>query len=105
MTEFGHSQRLASASLCQIIKENEFIDNLKEIVKDFERVLELEEAIDWALSRNPTPEEIEKIEEDYYLWVTEDFEKFGIPSVRVVYHFNSEGRIVTLISIGKGDPE
>ncbi|KAA6440271.1 hypothetical protein FEM33_06605 [Dyadobacter flavalbus] len=106
MTGIGRIQNLTSESLCQIIREKEFDESVKEILKEFDRIFELDSAIDWVLSRNPTPEEIEKIDElGHYLWVTEDFTRFGIPSVRILYNYDEIERIVTLIGIEKSSSD
>jgi hypothetical protein len=58
---------------------------------------DLDEAIDWALSRNP--KFFEKLDDEYYYWITDKWEYNDIPQLRIFYHINEDKHIVNIIDV------
>jgi hypothetical protein len=83
--------------LYHIIREVDFDDKVKIITKNYKRMNDLDNAIDWALSRNPKA--LEVFNDEFYYWVTERWENKEIPQLRIFYHINEKKHIVTLIDI------
>lgn len=80
-----------------VIRETGFDKKVKELCRTYKRMSELDEAIDWALSRKP--HYFDNVIDNYYLWVTETLLNEDFPKVKILYQIDEESRIVTLISI------
>jgi hypothetical protein len=83
----------------EIVRTAEYDEQIEELTNGYSRMDDLDSAIDWALSRDPTkiPSSI-NFEGNYYLWVTEEFSSMDIPKVRIVYSYDGI-YTVSLISI------
>lgn len=93
----GQSQVLHSTSLCQIIREHKFEAKIRQIAEVASRALEIDEAIDWALQRNPKG--FRELRDGYYIWVTQKSPLNGIPGLRILYHYDESTNIVKLIDV------
>lgn len=61
---------------------------------------ELVKAIEWYLGRRPRSLAYQ-LDNDYYLWVTEELSVETVPTVKIVYHVEDTSRTVKLISIAQ----
>ncbi len=89
--------RYNAESFFTVIREKEFDSQLEEICTRYQRMSELDHAIDWALSRKP--HSFRHISGDYYLWVTEKLISDDFPKVKILYKVDDVNRTVVLISI------
>jgi hypothetical protein len=80
-----------------IVRERSFQDKFESFIKDYQRLAEVESAIDWALARRP--HSFTQIATDTYFLVTEDLGEFGIPSLQILYMIDSSERRVLLIDV------
>src|SRR5688572_27247401 len=89
-----------------IVREKSFDEQINLIARNYTRMGELDNAIDWALGRKPTKiPNIVKISYDYYLWVTDEFYKIDIPMVRILYKVDQANKTVYLLSISEVLPK
>lgn len=83
-----------------IVREKEFDAEVLRLSAGYSRMKDLDEAMDWALSKNPTKiTHAVRITGEYYLWVTAEFSKLSIPSVRILYKVDDSKFTVFLMSI------
>jgi hypothetical protein len=83
-----------------IVREKSFDEQIKIIARNYSRMGELDQAIDWALCRKPTRiPNIVKVSYHYYLWVTDEFYNLDIPMVRILYMVDQPNKTVYLLSI------
>jgi len=61
---------------------------------------ELEHAIDWALSREPT--RFYNFTGNYYLWKLEQMTE-GVPSVVIIYKYDQQEDVVHLLDISEAN--
>jgi len=79
-----------------IVREHSFDSQLNKIAGNYERLDELDSAIDWGLSRAPT--KFVNFAADFYLWKMERISK-NFPQLRIVYRYDSEAHTVYLIAV------
>lgn len=83
-----------------IVREPAFEEQMLRLVKTYQRMAQLDQAIDWALRKHPHRiPNIVRFPPDYYLWVTDEFFEIDIPSVRILYRIDSSIHTVYLLSI------
>jgi len=83
-----------------IIREHSFEEQMLRLTGTYERMAELDQAIDWALRKHPHRiPNIVRFPPDFFLWVTDEFFEINIPSVRILYRIDSQIHTVYLISI------
>ncbi len=80
-----------------VIKSEEFIEQFNSVAKRFPRALELNNMIEWQLARNPHA--FERINNDYYHWITEESINPDIPTIKVLYRIITEQNKIILLSI------
>jgi hypothetical protein len=81
-----------------IIKEKTVTQALDALVTRFPRLRDLEEAMDWALSRGPSIfSVVESGEVSYYLWKTDSIA--GLPGIRVLFTVNEVDKIVNIVAL------
>lgn len=78
-----------------IVREPDFDEKIMEIARTYKRAAELDEAIDWALSRHP--HRFSELTAEYYLWVTEELVNPDFPQLRILYRIVE--RTVFLIDV------
>jgi hypothetical protein len=83
--------RVKKSSKCQ--------DQFRALAEEFDRMQELNNAIEWYLSRMPRAYAF-CIEGDTFLWVTDDLAN-GFPLLRILYSVNDDDRTVVILSIQK----
>lgn len=77
-----------------IQRELEFDKDCEAFAHNYERLAELDEAIDWVLMRNPT----RFVQYDgYYIWRSEKVTNF--PAFFIIYQVDEVNRIVNLVGI------
>jgi hypothetical protein len=68
----------------RFVRESKFDAKIKLIAETYQRMDELDQAIEWGLSRNP--KRFNHICADFYLWKTEKL--IGdIPQLRILYRY------------------
>lgn len=88
-----------------IVREHSFDEQLELIARRYSRMAELDNAIDWALSRQPTQiPNVVRISYDYYLWVTDEFYAHDVPMVKILYRVDHGNQTVFLLSIAEVRP-
>lgn len=88
-----------------IVREQSFDEQLELISRQYSRMAELDSAIDWALSRQPTRiPNVVRISYDYYLWVTDEFYAHDVPMVRILYRVDQEHQTIYLLAIAEVRP-
>jgi mRNA-degrading endonuclease RelE of RelBE toxin-antitoxin system len=80
------------------LSEN-FSEQLKKLYSDHPRTDELIKAISWLLSHNPRMALI--LEDNVFLWVTEQLPVKTIPKVKIIYSVQETRKTVLLISIAE----
>jgi hypothetical protein len=80
-----------------IIRSKKFEVQVKAICGHYSRMNELDEAIDWYLSRAPRNEF--HLGDNFYLWVTDELPAENIPRVRMAYKVDDANQQVTLLEI------
>lgn len=84
-----------------IVREPLYDSHLEELFTKYDRMKDLDNAIEWALSRKPSsiPDSVH-IEDNFYIWTTEEFST-GIPTVRIVYRVDEDTKTVSLKAISE----
>lgn len=82
--------------LLSILRELEFDASLAQIAGSFARLDELDDAIDWALSRDPT--RFPTFGDGFYIWRTDDLSA-AFPKLLILYKYDATAEQVTLISV------
>jgi hypothetical protein len=83
-----------------IVREQSFEEQMLRLTGAYQRMAELDRAIDWALAKHPHRiPNIVRFPPDFYLWVTDEFFEINIPSVRILYRIDSQTHTVYLLSI------
>ena len=81
-----------------IERELEFDEDCKKFAGSYERLAELDEAIDWVIQRNPT----RFIPIDgFYMWKTDKI--INLPSLLIIFKVDDAKRMVTLIGIEEAE--
>jgi len=81
----------------RVIKTEDYVQNLHELSKQYGRLTELNDAIEWALAR--MPHKFNNIANDFYFWVTEELANPDFPKVKIVYRILESSSTVTLLTI------
>lgn len=98
MTSIGQEKDLEAEKLCQIIRDKEFEDQALIISKNYVRHFELDNAIDWALSRfSRDPNEFFHLGEDVYVWKMKKIMNF--PEIRILFSYDEGINTITLLSM------
>lgn len=98
MTSSGQEQSLKVQNLCSVIREAEFDSVSKKIAGSYARLDDLDNAIDWALSRfTRKMDEFYLLGEDKYLWKTEKV--LGFPKLRILFRFDEAANTIYLVSL------
>lgn len=95
MTSNGQTKQQQATEHYAIVREHQFDESHTAIAGSYERMDEMDSAIDWALARNP--QYFTNIIDDYYLWKSDKID--GFPACRIVYHVDEVEKRVTLIDI------
>lgn len=83
-----------------IVREKEFDEQITNLSRDYSRMYDLDNAIDWVLSRRPNKiPNLIKFPPHYYLWITDEFWKLDIPMLRILFRIDKEKSIVYLLSV------
>jgi hypothetical protein len=80
-----------------IVKSEEYIANLNQLTKRYGRLVELNDAIEWALSRKP--HYFDKVANDIYLWITQGLMSDDFPIVKIIYRIIEDKNTVVIITI------
>ncbi len=93
----GQRNPSQTLNLYTISREKLFDEKLLAIAKNYERLEELDHAMEWGLIRNPN--NFTNVINSYYLWVMNKtpFNKF--PQLRILFEFNKEKGIINLIDL------
>jgi hypothetical protein len=78
------------------VRERKFDSKIKVLTTGYRRMHEFDEAIEWALSRNPT--QFYNIEGDFYVWKT-DSTFIQFPQLRILYKYDLQSNTITLIDL------
>lgn len=101
-TSSGQPHTSQHTTLYTIIREPAFDEKMMLIAKNYERLDDLDSAIDWQLARNP--KEFDNIEDTpLYLW------RFapvldGFPQLVIIFRFDEDLGRVTLIDVREVAP-
>lgn len=66
---------------------------MRKLARDYARLHELDSAIDWALSRDPTM--FTRVGLDYYIWKTTTIA--GLPAIEILFYCDMDAQKVLLI--------
>jgi hypothetical protein len=84
-----------------IVREKSFQEKMEVFIADYERLAEVDSALDWALARQP--HSFTQLINDTYFLVTEDLGEFGIPSLKILYLIEPAEKRVLLIDVDLKD--
>lgn len=90
-------------SLCHLIKDAEYDEQLKLISKNYNRFDELDSAIDWALARfNRNPSVFYELEEkNHFIWKTDKVLNF--PKLRILFRYDEGIKTINLLFVEEID--
>lgn len=91
----GLKTKSPNEGLCQIIREQEYEENLHAMARDTHRMDEIDSALDWALARGPVY--FYQVDEEHYLYKNEGLYHF--PDFRVLYRYDKINHRIFLLSI------
>lgn len=98
MMSNGPEKQLETELLCNVIREPEFEEQAMSISKNYQRLDDLDQAIDWALARFfRSPEIFYLIEDDKYLYKTDKI--YGFPQLRILFSVDEDLKTIKLLSI------
>jgi hypothetical protein len=83
--------------LRSVVKNEDYEKSLSEIEKDYPRVRDFEQAIDWALARNPN--RFNNLNNGYYLYKQSRNIDVPIPCMNVLYQVSEDDNEVIIIDI------
>ncbi|HEX2786573.1 MAG TPA: hypothetical protein VHP32_01620 [Ignavibacteria bacterium] len=86
------------SELYQIIRENEFDEEVLKICGSYSRMNELDESIDWALCRFKE-EEFSSIGNNQYFLKTDEFTDKKFPQLLITFYVNQSTQTIVLINI------
>ena len=81
----------------EIVKTEEYLELLNDIYKRFPRITDLNKSVEWQLQR--APHLFEKINNNFYHWVTGELINPNIPRVKILYRIIEEPAKVIMLSI------
>lgn len=85
----------------KVVKTERCIAQLQVLGREFDRMSELNKAIDWYLQRRPGIYAIE-IEPRCFLWVTDQL-PYGFPVLKILYKVDDVAKTVKIISISRDE--